>query len=472
MPKKRFGRRALATATALAMGVGLYAGLAPTTGLASSHREAPLVSADPQVDNTDVYAFVSPDEPDRVNLISSWIPFEEPAGGPNFYPWAPGVHYDIKIDNDGDARADLIYRWIFKNHRRDGGESFLYANGAVDSLDDENLLFYQTYDLQRIVVGGGTRTLVEDAISVPSNVGAATMPAFDVLSDEGITPVGPNGLTWAGQSDDPFFLDLRVFDLLYGGDFSEVDDDTLAGFNVNTMALQVPMGNVAKGGDASAHPIIGVWSTASRKSLRVQDPDGGLSSRGDFVQVSRLGNPLVNEVVIPYKDKDKFNASRPVDDGQFLRSVNKPELPGLIELIYAVPAPDSDDTTPGIQRDDLIQVFLTGVPTLNQPKNVVASEQLRLNMSIPPCEDGPCAEHSDLGVIGGDVAGYPNGRRLTDDVIDISLQVVEGELLGSPNDLGDGVGANDVGFLDSFPYVAYAHSGSNEDPHPTASPSP
>ena len=138
------------------------------------------------------------------------------------------------------------------------------------------------------------------------------MPAFNALSDEGITPVGPNGLTWAGQSDDPFFLDLRVFDLLYGGDFSEVGDDTLAGFNVNTMALQVPMDNVAKGGDASAHPIIGVWSTASRKSLRVQDPDGGLSSRGDFVQVSRLGSPLVNEVVIPYKDKDKFNASRPV----------------------------------------------------------------------------------------------------------------------------------------------------------------
>ena len=145
MQRKRFGRRALATATALAMGVGLYAGLAPTTGLASSHREAPLVSADPQVDNTDVYAFVSPDEPDRVNLISSWIPFEEPAGGPNFYPWAPGVHYDIKIDNDGDARADLVYRWIFHNHRRDGGDSFLYANGSVDSLNDENLLFAQTH---------------------------------------------------------------------------------------------------------------------------------------------------------------------------------------------------------------------------------------------------------------------------------------------------------------------------------------
>ena len=226
------------------------------------------------------------------------------------------------------------------------------------------------------------------------------------------------------------------------------------------MVLQVPKYKVAKNYNAKKNPIIGVWSTASRQSMRV-NTSTGVKNSGDYVQVSRLGNPLVNEVVIPEKDKDKFNGSNPANDAQFLPYVNDPEVPHLLNAIYGLPIPDSNPSKPGIQRDDLISVFLTGVSGLNQPPGVKPSEEMRLNMSIPPCSSS-C---SRLGVLGGDTAGYPNGRRLWDDTIDISLQAVAGELIGHPNDLGDGVNANDVSFLKKFPYVAYSHSGSDASPH-------
>ena len=241
MPGKRIRTRALAAAASLAVVAGLFA-LAPLTGVASSHREAPLVSADPQIDTTDVWAFVSQDRPDTVTLIASWIPFEEPAGGPNFYAWGDGVRYDLNIDNDHDAKPDLTYRWVFANHYRNPN-TFLYNTGPVTSLNDPDLNFYQTYDLLRVNRDTGKqKTLVNDAISAPSNVGDASMPnynsnLFNAATEEfGSAP----SKTWAGQSDDAFFLDLRVFDLLYGANLTEVGDDTLAGFNVNTLALQVP----------------------------------------------------------------------------------------------------------------------------------------------------------------------------------------------------------------------------------------
>jgi hypothetical protein len=429
--------------------------LAPSGSEASSHREAPLVAADPQVDNTDVYAFVSPaPDDDTVTLVSNWIPFQEPAGGPNFYAWgAKGVRYEINIDNDHDAKPDIRYRWIFRNHRRNGN-TFLYNTGPVTSLTDPDLNFYQTYDLRKIVVGRSNSLLADDVVAVPSHVGDASMPDYPALSAEGIETFGGGGSkTWAGQADDPFFLDLRVFDLLYGADlegdgtFAEDGDDTLAGFNVSAMALQVPKAELARRHNPENNPIVGVWSTASRRS-----------PSGRFVQVSRLGMPLVNEVVIPLKDKDRWNRSVPANDGQFLSYVTDPELPTLIEAIFGIPAP----ATP---RNDLVDVFLKGVAGVNQPANVTPSEQLRLNMSIAPCEEGACASYSPLGVIGGDTAGYPNGRRLADDTIDISLQVVEGELVGAPNDLNDGVAENELAFQSTFPYLAVSHSGSNPDPH-------
>ena len=466
MPAKRIRTRALAAAASLAVVAGLFA-LAPLTGVASSHREAPLVSADPQIDTTDVWAFVSQDRPDTVTLIASWIPFEEPAGGPNFYAWGDGVHYDLNIDNDYDAKPDVTYRWVFSSRYRNPN-TFLYNTGPVTSLNDPDLNFRQTYDLIRINRDNGNqKTVVDDAASAPSNVGAASMPNYNGnLFDAATVEFGSApSKTWAGQSDDAFFLDLRVFDLLYGANLKEVGDDTLAGFNVNTLALQVPKTDLAKGGNADANPIIGIWSTTSRKSTRVQLGDGSQQQRGRFVQVSRLGMPLVNEVVIPVGLKDYFNASKPTQDGAALGLVQDPELPHLLNAVYGLDIPDSDPNMPGIQRADLISVFLTGVDKLNMPKDGTPSEMIRLNMSIPPCSS-TC---SRLGVLGGDLAGFPNGRRLSDDIIDESLRVVLGVLLPKhqaiADTIGDGVDANDVSFNTQFPYVAYPHSGSDADPH-------
>jgi len=445
-PRARGRRSAFAlTATGGALAAIGIAGLGPVGAEASSHREAPLISGMPQYDTTDLYAFRSPDRPNTVTLVANWIPFEEPAGGPNFYKFATDARYDIKIDNNGDTRPDVVYRWTFQDHYR-SGNTFLYATGPVTSLNDENLNFYQTYRLTRIA-DGRSKVLVRNSKVVPSDVGAASMPNYGNLRSRGVTDVlGGKGSSFAGQAEDPFFLDLRVFDLLYGGNFSESGDDTLAGFNVNSVALQVPRNEVAKKQDAMKNPVVGVWTTTDRQGVN-----------GRYHQVSRLGNPLVNEVVIPLKDKDRFNASKPSKDTQFLDYVTKPELPKLIEAVYGIPAPEEP-------RNDLVSVFLTGVAGLNQPKNVTPSEQLRLNLTTPVTQNP-----NRLGVIGGDNQGFPNGRRLADDVIDISLQVVEGELTGNPNDLSDGVNANDTAFGDAFPYVALPARGSDGSPHQDAS---
>jgi len=455
-------RRAAALAVTGVLAVAAFAGLGPVASTASSHREAPLVSGDPAIDATDLYTFVPEGAPTKVALVGSWIPFQEPAGGPNFYLWAERTNYDINIDNDGDALADVVYRWRFTTHHRNP-DSFIFNNGQVTSLDDENLLIFQTYDLTRIKAGR-TTTLLNDAPVVPSHVGDASMPDYNAdLFDAGVETVG--GISsWVGQSDDPFFLDLRVFDLLYGADFSEAGDDTLDGFNVNTMVLQVPKWQLRGPDDG----VIGIWTTASRRSIRIQGADGSLEWRGPFVQVSRLGMPLVNEVVVPIGFKDYFNGSNPRGDAVFLPKVNDPELPHLISAVYGTlfpEVPDSNMSMNGVQRSDLVQVFLTGLPGLNKPTHVRGAEMLRLNMDVAPC----AADCSTLGAIDGDVAGFPNGRRLSDDIIDIALRVVMGVLIpghdADADGLADGVGANDSAFLGTFPYVAYPHSGSDADPH-------
>jgi hypothetical protein len=463
---KRFRRTAIAVGAAIALGGGLFASLAPQASLASSHREAPLVAADPQVDATDIYAFRSPDRPGTVTLISNWIPLEEPAGGPNFFPWADGVNYDIDIDNNGNARPDIIYRWVFTTHYRNP-DSFLYNTGQVTSLGDTDLNIYQTYDLFKIS-HGKSKEVLDDVMAAPSDVGGASMPDYASLESAAVQTFGnPNqpSRTLAGQADDPFFLDLRVFDLAYGANLSEVGDDTLDGFNVNTLVLQVPRRSV-RGPDDS---VIGVWTDADRMSTRVQDDNGQVDSSGDFVQVSRLGMPLVNEVVVPVGAKDYFNASKPKDDAQFLGKVQDPELPHVLHAIYGLDVPDSDPGTPGIQRSDLISVFLTGLSGLNQPAGVQPSEMLRLNLNTPLCGQGGAPACNSLGVVEGDPQGFPNGRRLQDDIIDVALQVVEGRLLHQneplSDTLGDGVNANDVAFRAHFPYVALPHSGSDANPH-------
>ena len=442
-PTKRQGAVALACTGGLLTAVGL-AGLGPMAATASSHREAPLISAIPQYDTTDLYAFRSPEAQKTVTLVANWLPFEEPAGGPNFYSFATDAQYDIKVDNNADAKPDVTFRWTFKDHYV-SGNTFLAATGPVTSLTDKNLNYYQTYKLVKIAKGK-TKTIVKKARVAPSDIGKASMPNYAALRAQATTTPKKGVKSFAGQAEDPFFLDLRVFDLLYGGDLSEAGDDTLAGFNVQSVALQVPQRYLAKKGNATKNPVIGTWTTTQKKS-----------TNGKWVQVSRLGNPLVNEVVIPLKLKDAFNGLKPTGDAAALKYVTNPELPKLIEAVYGIEAPK----TP---RNDLVSVFLTGVKGLNMPKGkITPSEQLRLNMSTPVT-----ATPNRLGVIGGDTQGFPNGRRLGDDVIDIALQVVEGELVGSANDLGDGVDNNDVAFSGTFPYLALPASGSDADPHPSA----
>jgi len=421
----------------------LLAAWAFVPGRASSHREAPLISQDPQADGTDVFAFVSPDRPDTVTFVTSWIPFENPAGGPNFYRFGDNVLYEIKIDNTGDAVEDITYQFRFTSQTRNPN-TFLYNTGPIRALDDPNRNFFQTYTLTRLNAAGQATLTAGPMLTMPDNVGQASTPNYGGFGSGiyGYNEIaGGTGLVFAGQSDDPFFLDLRVFDLLYGANLSEAGTDSLAGFNVHTIALQVP--KAALRGSSS---IIGVWATSSRPALTTR-ASGSETTSGAFVQVSRQGAPLVNEVVIPVGQKDRWNGSRPVDDGQFAPFVLDPELARLLQAIYGIAAP----ATP---RTDLVAAFLTGVPGLNQPPNVRASEMLRLNTDVLPS-----ARPHRLGVVGGDPAGFPNGRRLSDDVLDVAVQAMIGVLTGVRTTLGDGVDANDVPFRSTFPYVGVPHSG-------------
>jgi|GEM_PF-109454 len=487
-------KRGAAAAAGLALvGTALAIQGGPSGINASSHREAPLIAGDPRADNTDVYAFVSPDDDSTVTLIANWIPFEEPNGGPNFYPWADDTQYNIKIDNDGDAVPDLTYTWIFETVTKDPGQ-FLVNTGPFSSVDDDTLNVYQTYDL--IVKANVPNdadesndvatTLKSDVISAPSISGAVSTPDYQSLVDEAVADGTIGDLkSFAGQADDPFFLDLRVFDLLYGANVvPEVGEDTLAGYNVNAIALQVPKETLALAGDAANNPVIGIWSTTDRRSVRAANGTGDDTS--DFVQVSRLGNPLVNEVVLPLALKDAFNAIPPTFDADLsqadpalsdeaVQAVINPILPGLIEAIYGQPAPEGD-------RNDLVEIFLQGVsvantglaatdenPALAADLNSLAlnadvtdirpSEMLRLNMAVPLAT---AANQSDLGVIGGDFQGFPNGRRLGDDVVDAALAVVEGIVFKDGADVSalapfDSVDRNDREFLSTFPYVALPH---------------
>ncbi len=445
MSKRRVVRGSLAAIAATAAIFASVAVLSPTS-FASSHREAPLTSNDPQIDASDVYSFVSPDRPDTVTLLANYVPLQDPAGGPNFYPFGENIHYDINIDNSGGAKANITYRWTFKTSYKNT-DTFLYNTGPVKSLTDPNLNLTQTYTLEEIR-NGQSKTLATDVPVAPSDVGKASMPDYQSLRNQALHSLDNGGKVFAGQAHDPFFVDLRIFDLLFGANMSEAGNNSLDHKNVNTLAIQVPKSVLAANGDASANPIIGVWSTSARQSMRVQNVDGSQKYSGDFVQVSRLGNPLVNEVVVPVGKKDAFNASQPADDAQFLPKVQDPEVPKLIQKIYNVPAPAAP-------RSDLVSVFLTGVAGLNKPATVTPAEELRLNMSIPPT-----ASPNRLGVIGGDKGGFPNGRRLGDDVVDIELRVLEGELQGTHTNLGDGVNASNIPFATSFPYVALPIPGS------------
>jgi Domain of unknown function (DUF4331) len=441
------------------------AAIAATVSIGSSHREAPLTSIDPTGDNTDTYAFTAEDAPDTLTIAANWVPFEDPAGGPNFYKFDDNAHYYLNIDNTGDGVADVRYLFDFDTEVRNP-DSFLYGLGKpIESADSPNLNVVQTYTLTREELENGNVTgsevLGKNLLTPPNNVGPKTTPDYDKLAAQAVEELPGGGNVFAGQRDDPFFASLgRIFDTVnltgagLGNEGGGVDD--LAGYSVHSTVLQVPEEDVTVDGkpvkdEKSGNAVVGVWSTTERQSL-----DVGGSGSGEFQQVSRLGNPLVNEVIIPLGQKDKFNRTTPdADAANYGKYVLEPELAAVLNVLFPdVKAPEKD-------RTDIVQAVLQGIPDLNAfPGEAAktATDTIKINLGTRPS-----SSPNRLGVLADDTAGYPNGRRLTDDVVDIDLQVVAGALQGNEVPLGDGVDQNDVPFLTEFPYLAAPGPGANPE---------
>ena len=432
-----------------------FVGLKPAD--ASSHREAPFISTDQLADATDVYAFRSPDRPNTVTLIANYLPAEEAAAGPNFYKFGEDVLYEINIDNDADAKDDLSFQFRFKD-RINNGNTFLYNTGPVTTLKDPDLNQEQFYSLSMLEGGDHNDSMREGEVLAsglqvaPANVGPVSFPDYRKVADEARYDIGGGIRVFAGPRDDPFFADLGgIFDLLQG----ITGEDYLKDLNVHTVAIQVPIDKLT----TDRNPTIGVRTTSYRQTMNVLRPIGQPNSKltdpesssGPWVQLSRLDMPLVNELVIPLKDKNRWNGSKPAFDSQFGKYVLDPEPARLVDAILL-----PNNSVPAPPRNDLATIFLTGIPGINKPNGVVPSSQLRLNTAIEPS-----ANPSRLGVLGGDTAGFPNGRRPADDVVDIELRALAGGTPLTPafdvapnNTLGDGVDANDVPFRNTFPYLA------------------
>ena len=457
----------LGAATAAALAAG---SLAVTGVLGSSHREAPKILADPTADNTDVYAFTAPDAPRSLTVVANWIPMEEPAGGPYFGKLDPRARYYVKIDNTGDGREDVAYRWQFKQKFRNPN-SFLDAAPTVDSVDDPDINFVQTYDLYKETYKGKhvvkTRQLANDIPVAPANTGPKTVPDYAKVQAGAIRSLPGGGKTFVGPSDDAFFVDLgAVFDGInidkpgrpnigLGNQGGGKDD--VAGYNTHSFALQVPESEVTRDGKRvadmkSGNAVVGVWATTERRRVNVLRGGHGHDKR--WVQVSRLGNPLLNEVIIPIGKKDKFNRTSPADDAKnFGAFALNPEPARLLNALFKLGVKETN-------RTDIVQALLTGVPGLTQiGSNPAAADTLKLNLGV-----APSATPNRFGVLANDLAGFPNGRRLADDVTDIELRVIAGALLkpaqgGKQIPLGDGVDQNDKAFRSSFPYVALPTDG-------------
>ena len=445
----------LGAAAAAALAAG---SLAATGVLGSSHREAPKILADPTADNTDVYAFTAPDAPHSLTVVANWIPLEEPAGGPYFGKLDPRARYYVKIDNTGDGRADVAYRWKFK-------QKFLKPDSFLDQGN-----FVQSYDLYKETYKGKTEHSHKIASNVPvapANAGPKTTPNYAATQAATIRGLSGGGKTFVGPSDDPFFVDLgAVFDGInidkpgrpnigLGNQGGGKDD--VAGYNTHSFVLQVPESEVTRDGksvsDAKAgNAAVGVWATTERRRVSVLRHGKRHGSR--WVQVSRLGNPLINEVIIPIGQKDKFNRTSPADDlKNFGKYALNPEPARLLNALFKLGVKETN-------RTDIVQALLTGVPGLTQiGSHPAPADTLKLNLGVPPS-----ASPSRFGVLANDLAGFPNGRRLADDVTDIELRVIAGALLkpsegGKQIPLGDGVDQNDHAFRSSFPYVALPTDG-------------
>jgi len=445
----------LGAAAAAALAAG---SLAATGVLGSSHREAPKILADPTADNTDVYAFTAPDAPHSLTVVANWIPLEEPAGGPYFGKLDPRARYYVKIDNTGDGRADVAYRWKFK-------QKFLKPDSFLDQGN-----FVQSYDLYKETYTGKkehSHKIASNVPVAPANAGPKTTPNYAATQAATIRGLSGGGKTFVGPSDDPFFVDLgAVFDGInidkpgrpnigLGNQGGGKDD--VAGYNTHSFVLQVPESEVTRDGksvsDAKAgNAAVGVWATTERRRVSVLRHGKRHGSR--WVQVSRLGNPLINEVIIPIGQKDKFNRTSPADDlKNFGKYALNPEPARLLNALFKLGVKETN-------RTDIVQALLTGVPGLTQiGSHPAPADTLKLNLGVPPS-----ASPSRFGVLANDLAGFPNGRRLADDVTDIELRVIAGALLkpsegGKQIPLGDGVDQNDHAFRSSFPYVALPTDG-------------
>lgn len=474
-PHLKLGAAALAALTAV--------GAAPIA-TASSHSEAPLTAQSPITDDTDFYMFVDPNDPTKVVLIANRFGLIEPQGGPNYAGFLPGAYYDINVDNDGDAVADVVYRFTFAQTVA-RPDTFIYADGPVTSIDSASLNVKQTYSLaKRTRNGDGTytsTTLLSNQPVLPPNIGTKTFPSGYRNLQNGIqTAQNGNVRVLVGPRQDPFFVDLGMtFDLVnlevpgapvaspgrpgVGVGATGGGRDTLYGYTVLTTTLSVPAADLVKGGvritdSSNLNAIIGAWSSISVPKTKTFNADGSVTYSGEYQQVSRLGNPLVNEVLVGLGKKDAWNASTPAQESAFKASELRPILATYMNVLFGVNTPPNTS-----DRGDIELALFRGIPAGNsfgvpptQRTGEVYSDLLRLNTAVAPT---PFASASRLGYLGGDVAGFPNGRRPCDDVVDIELRVVAGVLLGAPyagapnNLLGDGVDVPQRGCRYDFPFM-------------------
>lgn len=481
----------------------------PPGAFASSHREAPITALDHKADITDFYAFVSYDHPDRVTFIMNVDPFLQPSNGPNYFPFDPAILYEIKVDNDHDAQEDVTFRIRFKTEIR-APQIFTGFVGAVNginapknspapvapgtpivppaitSLDGAGaagINLRQTYTVTMVHNGRSTELAKADGsdlIAVPSNVGPRTMPNYEALAQQGIYHLQGREAydvsVFAGTAADPFYIDLgAAFDSFNfragagGGVLSAGQDkddhlnlapNAVSGFNVNTIVIEVPISLLTS--DGATHPAtdrratIGAWATTSRRQLTIRRSPLPAENIGSFYQVQRLANPLVNELLIGTGSKDRWSMEQPKNDAQFASYDLDPLLARVFNAVYGINIP----TPP---RTDLLPLVTYAAPIAapGTPAGPIA-DLLRLNTGVPPTA---YARRSRLGLIAGDGAGFPNGRRVTDDVVDIAARVVGGGVLSpgfnvAPNNLiGDGVNATDVPTQEAFPYLHFAYSG-------------
>ncbi len=450
----------------------------------SSHREAPATSKDPVADNTDTYAFVSPDQPDTVTLIANFLPFEAPFGGPNFFEFADDVVYYIYIDNDGDGVADITYEFSFET-KVANPNTFLYNTGPINSISSPNWNRKQFYSVTR-QSRRGSQVLADNLACPPCNIGPASTPNYGALAAQAVHSIGAGRTVFAGQRLEGFYIDLgaifdlgdlRPFEKLHiGGMANSMGVNSTNEFGVHSIALQVPKRDLARSSGwhdwRGRDSVVGVWAAASRSKASIREPGGITGGFGPPVQVSRLGNPLFNEVIVPMGQKDLWNSLTPADDKQFLSFVQHPELARLLPVLYPGVFPNLAKLTAA--RADLVAILLTGIPAgiVAGFQNFTGStyaDELRLNLAIPPT-----SQPNPLGVIGGDLAGFPNGRRVFDDVTSVALRAVAGATYPLVNKsytpdaaaslLTDGLTSADTTYLAQFPYLGTPQSGYNTAP--------